>query len=300
MAMRMSALTTRIEAALPGLRIAEQKMARHFLRHPQDAILGSAAQIAERLGTSDATVVRTARALGYGSLAELRAAFVEDLMTPPPAERLARTLKAAKGAKGGVLEHVLAVHQDSLNAFDDPDFAKSFSDALSTLTKSPMRHVFGVGPSGALADYAALQFNRIGLRSTSLNATGIALADRLLALRPRDAVMIIAYAPLYREVRVTLERARQVGVRIVLISDSLGPLIDGPLDAILTVPRGKAGHLATHGATMVLLDAMVAGLAERQGQSALGALSDFGDLRGKLDRGWSRRGTRQAGRGEPR
>lgn len=290
----MGSLADEIEAALPGLPVAEQKMARHLLRHRQQAVLGSAAQIAEAAGTSDATVVRTARSLGYEGLADLRAALLEDLIgSPRPADRLKRTLKAANATKGGALAHVLAVHRDALTAFDDPDFAASFEMALATLAEAPARHVFGVGPSGMLADYATLQFNRIGLRSTSLNATGIALADRLLALGRGDAVMVIAYAPLYREVKITLERASRVGAHVVLVSDSLGPLLKDPVAAILSVPRGRAGHLATHGATMVLLDAMVAALAGRRGAAAVDSLSDFAELRGALDRSWNRRGARK-------
>lgn len=295
----MGALADEIEAALPGLPVAEQKIVRHLLQHRQQAVLGSAAQIAEAAGTSDATVVRTARSLGYDGLGDLRAALLDDLISAPrPAERLTRTLNAASATRGGVLAHVLAVHHDALAAFGDPGLATSFDAAATTLAEAPQRHVFGVGPSGMLADYATLQFNRIGLRTTSLNATGIALADRLLMLDRADAVMIIAYAPLYREVKVTLERANTVGAHVILVSDSLGPLLKEPVDAILSVPRGRAGHLATHGATMVLLDAMVAALAARRGTAAIESLSDFAELRGRLDRSWSRRGARKQVRGE--
>ena len=58
-----------------------------------EATLLSAAALAEQLGTSDATVVRTAKALGYSGLAELRRALAAYGDNPPLGERLRRTLE---------------------------------------------------------------------------------------------------------------------------------------------------------------------------------------------------------------
>jgi DNA-binding MurR/RpiR family transcriptional regulator len=289
-------LVSEIEGLIPRLPLAEQRMATFFIRNRQATVLGSAAQIAADAGMSDATVVRTARSLGYSSLAELREALLTDLVSsPPPADRLRRTLAAASDAPGGTLAHVLDNHRETLAVLEAPEFAAAFQRSLAFLAKARHCHVFGVGPSGAMADYAALQFNRIGRRSTSLNATGIALADRLLALQFGDVVLLIAYAPLYREVKVTLDRAHAVGASVILVSDSLGPLLDVPVAESLPVPRGKAGHLAMHGATTVVIDAMIAGLAALDGSAAVASLVEFAELRSALDKTWARRGARRAG-----
>jgi DNA-binding MurR/RpiR family transcriptional regulator len=141
-----------------------------------------------------------------------------------------------------------------------------------------------------------LQFNRIGLTTTALCATGVALADQLLGLQPDDAILMIAYAPLYREVTIVLEQARRSAVPIVLVSDSLGPYVADDVAVVLPVPRGKANHLAMHGGTMVLIEAIIIGLAGQDRDRALDALDRLSSLRGAIDKDWSKRGIRKGGR----
>jgi DNA-binding MurR/RpiR family transcriptional regulator len=160
------------------------------------------------------------------------------------------------------------------------------------LAKPARRHVFGIGPSGALAEYAALQFNRIGLPSSALSATGIALADRLLGMALGDAILMIAYAPLYREVSVVLDQARALDAPVVLISDSLGGHVRSAVREILPVPRGRGNHLAMHGGTMVVIEALTTALAAGRRTEALASLARLSELRGAIDKSWLKRGVR--------
>ena len=76
---------------------AERRVAELLLDLGPEATLLSAAALAEQLGTSDATVVRTAKSLGYTGLAELRRALAAYGDNTPLGERLRRTLDQAPG-----------------------------------------------------------------------------------------------------------------------------------------------------------------------------------------------------------
>jgi len=290
-----SAFDDRVSAAMTDLSPAERRVARLFLERKGAILLESAAEIGARTGTSDATVVRAAQSLGFESLGALREAALADLAgRPTPGGRLRRTLaeagEGAGGDSGQALTHVLAMHEASLELLRAPDFAAPFATAVETLLAARQRRIFGIGPSAALADYAALQFNRIGLPSAGLSATGIGLADGLLDLRAEDVVLMIAYAPVYREITVTLDHAERLGCPVLLISDSLGPSIGQRVAAVLPVPRGKAGRLSLHGATLVLLEALVVALAARHRAAAFASLDKLVALRGALDKSWLKRG----------
>ncbi|MBB3611444.1 MurR/RpiR family transcriptional regulator [Rhizobium sp. BK602] len=285
---------SRVLAMLDRLAPAEQRMARFFIDQGQAVLLNSAAQIAQLAGASDATVVRTARALGFESLSALRAAMLSDLTaSPSPGNRLERTLAETGGGAADALHHVIGIHEATLEVLRRPDIAAGFARAIDILAAANRRHVFGIGPSGAMADYASLQFNRIGLPTTALSASGIALADRLLRIGKDDAVLMMAYAPLYREVDIVLDQARRHGIPVILISDDLGALVADRVAEILPIPRGKADHLAMHGGTLVLIEAMIVALAARRRETALDSLDQLSSLRGALDSAWSKRGTRK-------
>jgi DNA-binding MurR/RpiR family transcriptional regulator len=284
-----STFDLRIEAAMAALSPAEQRVATLFLRQKADVLLGSAAQIAALAKTSDATVLRTVKTLGFDSLQALREILLATLTTAPaPSRRLAHTLEASGGS--GALDHVIARHEEVIATLKQPDMAARFERAVPLLAQAPRRHVFGIGPSAAIADYAALQFNRMGLQSTAMTHAGIGLADHLLALTRNDVVLMLAYAPLYREVTITLDEAERKGARVVLISDTLGPLVEDRIAELLPVPRGRTEHLAMHAGTLVLIEAMIIALAGTNRDRAIDSLEHLSLLRGSLDKDWAKRG----------
>ncbi len=73
----------------------------------------------------------------------------------------------------------------------------------------------------------------------------------------------------------------------------LGPLVADKVAEVLPVPRGKADHLAMHGGTMVLIEAMIIGLAGSASQTAFDSLDRLSVLRGSIDKAWVKRGTKK-------
>lgn len=70
-----SSVATRIGAVNARAGSAQRRIVDYVARHPTDALLSSANEIAAAVGTSDATVIRTVQKLGYHGLRE----FKEDL-----------------------------------------------------------------------------------------------------------------------------------------------------------------------------------------------------------------------------
>ncbi len=284
----------RMGAQLAQMSLTEQRLARAIALHKDRVVLASATQIADLAGTSDATLLRMIRALGYETLAELREDLLSDLTGgSAPSLRMQMSIEEAGTDPALLLAHVVGIQEDHLAALRAPALAAAFGKALEVLAASATVHVFGLGPSGAMADYLCLQLGRVGRPSRALTLSGIGLADPLLAMRTGDVLVLFAYAPLYREVRVVMDRAEGLGLPVVLISDSLGPSLEGRVTVTLDVPRGRSEHLALHSATMVMIEALVLGLSAHDRDRALDALDDFASLRAAIDGAWTKRGTRR-------
>src|SRR5262249_32746079 len=143
-----------VRREIPRLPAAEQRVAHFFMEHKQAVLLESAAEIAARAAASDATVVRTAQSLGFKTLATLRQAMLADLtVAVSPHRRMSRTLSAAGSSAAQVLDHVVSLHNEALKVIRRPEFAEKFTNAVEILAGAARRHVFGIGPSGALASY---------------------------------------------------------------------------------------------------------------------------------------------------
>jgi DNA-binding MurR/RpiR family transcriptional regulator len=112
--------------------------------------------------------------------------------------------------------------------------------------------------------------------------TGASFADELLGLAPDDAVVVFAYGRPQSHVDVLLARTRDLCVPVVLVTDALGRRYARKVDATLTSGRGRPGLFASHGTTVVLIEALVLAVASADRERAEQALSTLNDLRAAL------------------
>lgn len=69
---------------------------------------------------------------------------------------------------------------------------------------------------------------------------------------------------------------------IVLVTDSLEPKLAKRADIVIRARRGRNGRVAMHGATLVVLEAIILGLAFANRDDAMTSLARVGDLRARL------------------
>jgi len=67
------------------------------------------------------------------------------------------------------------------------------ADAAALLHPVRRINVFGIGPSAALARYAAMLLSRTGRPARSLDEAGLSLADQMLALETGEGLLVFAY-----------------------------------------------------------------------------------------------------------
>jgi DNA-binding MurR/RpiR family transcriptional regulator len=267
----------RLAAREDDLAPAERRVAEYFAAAGPEVTLLSAAELAARTGTSDATVVRTAKSLGYGGLGELRWALAAAAPNPPLADRLRSTLDETPEAE--LLTATVGDHAAGLESMTRRVSAATFEQAVAVLAGAERIVWRGVGPSAFLAGYGALLAQRIGRPSTALVHVGTSFADELLTLTRGAAVVLLAYGRPQTHVRVLLDHARWVGVPIVLVTDTLGPRFTDDVAVVLPSGRGRPGLFASHGTTLVLIEALVLALAASDRRGAEASLTTLNDLR---------------------
>jgi DNA-binding MurR/RpiR family transcriptional regulator len=273
----------RAALAASQLSAVERDTLRFFQENREEVLVSSAAALAAKIGTSDATIIRTAQALGYAGLDDLRRHLADELrMSLSPAARMSRTLRALSGGAGSVLESIVAIHLRSLEKLKADITPGAFDAAVELLAKAGRIVVFGLGPSSALADYFVVQLGRFGIESLSIARTGHLFADDLHRLKQSDAVVILAYTHLYQELESLLVRAERVGAPAILLTDSLGDILSKRVDMVLPVARGNTDWFSTHTATLGLIEALLIGLAAKRPGDTLAELKVLNQLRSEL------------------
>jgi len=272
-----------VRAAVDRLSPAERRVARFFAEHREEVLLASAAELASRAGTSDATVVRTAKALGYDGLDALRRVLADELRRDlSPAGRVTRTLQAVGDAHDSVFAATMDAHSASIASLKRSVTGAQFSAVVEGVVGAGRVAVFGIGPSSAMADYLAIQLARFGLDTLTLTETGLLLADRLLRLRSGDLMIVMAYGRVYPELRAVFDRAEALGLPRVLMTDTLGAELGPRADVVLDIPRGRADTFSLHTATLAFIEALLVGVAARRPAETLDALRELNRLRAEV------------------
>jgi DNA-binding MurR/RpiR family transcriptional regulator len=273
----------RVASCLDRLSPAEQRVVRFFQGNREEVLIASAAALAARARTSDATVVRATKALGFAGMEALRRSLAAELRNNlSPADRVVRTLGEIGHDLDAAFDDTLAVHIQALESLRRDISAADFRTAVRSLVEARRVRVFGIGPSSAMANYFVAQLARFGLEAAGLTRTGLLFADDLQTLRRGDTVVILAYGRLYRELAALLDEADRLDLTTLLVTDTLAATLRRRVDLVLRVARGRADMLSMHTATLGLLETLLVGVATQRTRETVAHLEALNTLRAKL------------------
>jgi DNA-binding MurR/RpiR family transcriptional regulator len=279
---RTVTLQERVAARLDSLTVTERRVARYLAEHPQLTAFASAEELGRATGTSDASVVRTAKALGFDGLPELKRSLqgrLEALLTP--ANRLHNTLAASGDGPEGILAATLADRGELIEDIGREVDAAAFAQAVELIAAA--NETLVCGPAGlVIAEYAAIRLIRLGRRARSVTDTGVRLVDQLLPLGRNDVVLAIAPHRLAREMRVVLDYAHSVGAKVVLLTETLGEALRDHTDVTLSVPFGQPNTYGGQTTTLVVLEAMTVAVAGKDEERSMRAVTTMNELRRQL------------------
>ncbi len=272
-----------VEACIGGISPAEQSVARFFMENREEVLIASASALAKQIGTSDATVVRTVKAIGFTGMEELRRTLARELRENlSPASRVAQTLNQVGDDLEAAFRVTLDIHQESLESLRRNITPNDFSNTIRSIANARRIFIFGIGPSSAMANYFVTQLERFGIEAIGLTQTGVLLADGLQKLKQNDLLIIFAYGRVYRELTALLDQADRCGVEKILISDTLGPKLRNRVDRVLPVARGRVDMLSMHTATLALIETVLVGIATQRPDQTIASLKSLNNIRAAL------------------
>lgn len=257
-------LKQQVEAVWPALSAAERKVG-DALAHcaPEELVFATALDIADRAGTSDATVVRMVRRLGYSGLPDLKRAVGEALTHgSPPDQRLQQRISAVGADIGTTAAKIYAEADERIDQIRECTDVEALGQAVRMLAQAPGAVAYGFGASELAARHLALKLNRLGQRSRFIGTTGFGLADELLSLGAGDVVVIYAPGRLLQEIEVIMERARDTQSRTILIAGrELVEHLRGRVDIALEAPQSASGATCEALTALLLTDVLLLGVA---------------------------------------
>ncbi|MDD3904534.1 MAG: MurR/RpiR family transcriptional regulator [Sphaerochaeta sp.] len=214
----VSAIYT-IKSKYSSLSIKEKKIADFILEHPKDSVNPSIEELADRIGTSESTMVRFARKLGYTGYQRFRIALARE--TIPSNEQVFETeVSDQEDPIDTVFINAKKTLNETYNCLD----RTAVKEAGKLLSEAKNIYLMGLGGSNIIALDAYHKFIRTGL---SCNYASDFHMQLMLSSQAdeKDVALIISHTGSGHDTLALAEEFRNNGCPIiVLTSHNRSPL----------------------------------------------------------------------------
>ncbi len=261
---------------------SEKRIASYLRKNIDESAFLSAAEIADRLAVSEATVVRFARTLGYASYPALRADLQSNFRRRiTHSSRLRSRLDDLREA-GDIFERLTVSEIDYLTQALETVDRGQLNKAVELLKERDRVYVFGLGPSETLVDLMELRLKRSAKQVITLTNAGREVLENLLLMNKDDLLFVIAFFDLNPTLNLVLEYAHEVGCKIILLTDTLESLIGDKADVLLTARRGPVSKFHSLVVPMTIVNTLLLALASEDQEKIIPVLDKLDILRERL------------------
>ncbi len=271
--------STLVRARFDQLTKSEKRIARYLLRNTDEVAFMAAAELADRLGLSEATVVRFARSLDFSGFPEMRTACQASFrQRVTHASRLSGKLNELR-QDGDIFEQVAITEIDYLTQALQTVDRQAIRQAAALLHRAQRIFVFGLGPSISLVDLLAIRLTRTGRQVVPLTASGREVVEPLILMNENDVLFAIGFFDVTPALNMVLHHAQEVGAPCILLTDNLGSLIGDLAAVVLAARRGPMAEFHSLVVPMTIINTLLLEVAKEERDQAIASLDKLDQLR---------------------
>ncbi len=264
-----AATTVQIRALLPSLAPAEQRVARRLLDDPAAAAASSISTLAANCGTSQTTVIRFCRAVGFTGYPALRLALAAELGRAEGGAGAARSVSSDIRPGDDLDQVVEKIAWADARAVEETAQQLDL-DALHLVIEAVVSarriDIYGVGASAFVGLDLQQKLHRIGLVAFAWGDAHVALTSAAL-LGPGDVAFGISHSGATEDTIAALSQAQANGVTTVALTNfprsALARMADHVLTTAARETTFRSGATASRLAQLTVVDCVFVGVAQR-------------------------------------
>ncbi|GAA2317985.1 MurR/RpiR family transcriptional regulator [Streptomyces hawaiiensis] len=273
-----AALAAKVRTLGPSMTRSMQRVAEAVAGDPAGCAALTVTGLAELTGTSEATVVRTARLLGYPGYRDLRLALAGLAAQQQSGRAPAITTDIA--VDDPITDVVAKLAYDEQQTLADTAAGLDtvqLAAAVTALTTARRTDVYGVGASGLVAQDLTQKLLRIGLMAHAHSDPHLAVTNAV-QLRAGDVAIAITHSGSTGDVIEPLRVAFERGATTVAITGRPNGPVTQYADHVLTTSTARESELrpaamSSRTGQLLVVDCLFVGVAQRTYEKAAPALS---------------------------
>lgn len=211
----MKDILVKIRFLIPSLPRAEKAIAEALAEHPEAVTYMTLAEISKESGSSEASVIRFCKRMGFGGYSALQQAIAEAVEGEN--ETNAEELQVFGG--DSMYEIIQKVYQSNVQTLTDTMVlvSEQCERALKALLSARSIHFFGAGDAYAVCQLAYMKFKRLGI---PCSAEGDIMLQMITAsnMSQGDVAIAISYDGRSKNVVEALRIAKQMGATTISIT----------------------------------------------------------------------------------
>jgi len=253
----------KIKESLNAMSPSERKVANYILNNTDEAVGLFIGELAERCGTSKASVIRMCRTLNYDGYREFAIALASDVASEKPDDGAYTDIRAGDDLDT-IIKNVCHNNKKSIEDTYKVLNSKDVEKAIQILHKARRILFFGVGASGLIALDAQQKFIRIN-KNAWAHTDQHMQATSAANLSKNDAVVVISYSGETADIIESVKVARESGATIISITkygvSTLSEISD--INLFLSSPETtmRSGAMASRIAQLTIVDIIFTGVA---------------------------------------
>jgi len=258
---------------------SEKQIANYLRRNQEESAFLSAAELAERLSLSEATIVRFARTVGFDSYPAMREVLQENFRRRVThSTRLQSRLEDLRDG-GDIFERMVASEIDYLSQALETLDRDAFHQAIDLMKSHKRIFVFGVGPSVSLVDLMEIRLRRVGMDVVPLTTTGREILEPMLRMSEHDLLFTICFFDITPPLELVLNYANELGSKVIMLTDTLGSIVGNKADVVLAARRGPVSGFHSLVVPMTIINTLLLDLAQEDQEHAVANLDKLDNLR---------------------
>jgi DNA-binding MurR/RpiR family transcriptional regulator len=261
---------------------SEKRIANFFRKNQDESSFLSAAEVAQRLDLSEATIVRFARTIGYPSYPALRSQMQDHFRQRITHSTRLRSRLNDIRESGDIFERLAATEIDYLSQALGMVNRTALQQAASQIKDHQRIFVFGLGPSISLVNLLEIRLRRFGKDVVPLTNSGRELLESLLCLKADDLIFVICFFDQNPALQLTLDYARNTGCTIIMLTDTLESILGDAADVVISAQRGPVGEFHSLVVPMTIINAILLTIASEEQDTIIPILDKLDSLRDQL------------------
>ncbi len=256
---------------------SQKRIAESILENWETIAFVSPKELGERLGVSETTVIRFARALGYKSFSDLRQhcqELIKERLTP--AEKMTATVQKLRSGETS-FERLLNSEIDNLRSGLSKVSPEEFYRAVDLVESAKRVFIVGQGVSEPLCKFLEFRFRRMQIDTRVVTNGGKPFYESLLLMDERDILIGIGFFRCSIDILRAFSYARKRSIPTIALTHSNVSELALKSDVVLVANRGPVSFLNSLVVPMAILNALVLYLAEKD-EKKLKALKQLDEI----------------------